>query len=152
MNTKDAVAVEPSNEVDSGSKKDHDTGIAPKSGVIKKIELSCQSKGFEMNTKDAVAVEASNEFKGEKKSIPSCDEVDSVTGKGDSQSSGTNSSADSPATFGYELFVPYVAPCPCLECRQPGRMLCSRCQAWYCSLSCQVSNWPKHKDLCRSVQ
>merc|ERR1719319_2102494 len=64
--------------------------------------------------------------------------------------SSTNSECS--AVFGQPLFVPYMVPSPCVQCNEPGRMLCSRCHVWYCSLDCQATNWPTHKEKCLPIQ
>merc|ERR1719319_446080 len=42
-------------------------------------------------------------------------------------------------TFGTPLLVPYIPPKPCVQCSKSGKILCSRCHAWYCSQACQIN-------------
>ena len=40
---------------------------------------------------------------------------------------------------------------PCSLCGRDGRVRCSRCKDWYCSQSCQIDDWLKHKRICLPV-
>jgi len=54
-------------------------------------------------------------------------------------------------TFGTPLLVPYIPPEPCVQCSKSGKILCSRCHAWYCSQACQINNWPTHREGCQQI-
>lgn len=43
-------------------------------------------------------------------------------------------------------------PARCVVCGQVAEKRCSRCRnEWYCRRQCQVSHWPKHKNVCDVV-
>ncbi len=49
------------------------------------------------------------------------------------------------------MLISFVAPSPCSnakDCKLAGRFRCARCKAWYCSQTCQIQHWFKHKLEC----
>jgi len=56
-----------------------------------------------------------------------------------------------PKEFGRPLFLETFVQEACADCNQEGRMICSRCGTWYCSLACQEKHWVKHKEVCVEV-
>ena len=41
-----------------------------------------------------------------------------------------------------------MKPCSVAGCSETGRVRCSICKVWYCSLQCQQQDWPAHRRFC----
>jgi len=72
------------------------------------------------------------------------------TSRGSRSNRGRSLDSQNSRDFIYPRTVPAAMAEPCDNCEQDGKLRCSRCKTWYCSVICQENHWTRHRQSCHA--